>query len=67
MISDRQVRKVIELMQSEPTKAIAAVKAGMRERTARKWARLGKLPSEVKIAHSWRTREDPSLPCSQRN
>ena len=59
MISDRQVRKVIELMQSEPTQAIAAAKAGMSERSARKWARLGKLPSEVKIAHTWRTREDP--------
>ena len=31
MISDRQARKVIELMQSEPTKAIAAAKAGMSE------------------------------------
>jgi hypothetical protein len=61
MISDRQIRKVIELMQSEPTKAIAAAKAGMSERTARKWAKLGKLPSEVKIAHSWRTREDAFL------
>lgn len=61
MISDRQIRKVIELMQSEPTKAIAAAKAGMSERTARKWAKLGKLPSEVKIAHSWRSREDALL------
>jgi hypothetical protein len=59
MISDRQARKVIELMQTEPTKAIAAAKAGMSEGTARKWTRLGKLPSEVKIAHTWRTREDP--------
>jgi hypothetical protein len=59
MVSDRQVRKVIELMQSEPTKATAATKAGMSERTARKWARLGKLPSEVKITHTWRTRKDP--------
>ncbi len=53
MISDRQVRKVIELMQSEPTKAITAAKAGMCERTARKWCRLGKLPSEVTIARTW--------------
>lgn len=59
MISDRQARKVIELMQTEPTKAIAAAKAGMSERTARKWARLGQLPSEVKVPHTWRTREDP--------
>ena len=59
MISDRQARKIIELMQTEPTKAIAAAKAGMSERTARKWARLEKLPSEAKITHTWRTREDP--------
>jgi|WetSurMetagenome_2_1015567.scaffolds.fasta_scaffold60971_1 hypothetical protein len=59
MISDRQARKVIELMQSEDTQAIAAAKAGMSERTARKWARLGKLPSEVKMPHAWQTRDDP--------
>ncbi len=59
MISDRQARKVMELMKSEPTKAIAAAKAGMDEKTARKWARLGKLPSEIKVPHTWRTRVDP--------
>ena len=59
MISDRQAKKVIELMQSERTQAIAAAKAGMNEKTARKWASLGKLPSEVKAPHTWRTREDP--------
>jgi hypothetical protein len=59
MISDRQARKVIELMQSERTKAIAATKAGMNEKTARKWVRLGKLPSEIKASHTWRTRTDP--------
>jgi hypothetical protein len=59
MVSDRQVRKVMELMQSERTKAIAAAKAGMSERTARKWAHLGNLPSAVRIAHTWRTRKDP--------
>ena len=59
MVSDRQVRKMIELMQTEPTKAIAAAKAGMSEPTARKWTRSSKLPSEAKINHTWRTREDP--------
>ncbi len=59
MISDRQARKVITLMQTERTQAIAAAKAGMDEKTARKWALLGKLPSEVKISHTWRTRTDP--------
>lgn len=59
MISDRQIRKVIRLMQSNRTMAIAADKAGMSERTARKWIKRGKLPSELKAPHAWRTREDP--------
>jgi hypothetical protein len=31
----------------------------MDEKTARKYRRLGRLPSEVKEPHVWRTREDP--------
>jgi hypothetical protein len=49
----------MKLLQSEKTLAAAAAKAGMDEKTARKYRRLGKLPSEVKVEYSWRTREDP--------
>jgi hypothetical protein len=49
----------MKLIESEKTFATAAAKAGMDEKTARKYRRLGKLPSEVKVEHSWRTREDP--------
>jgi hypothetical protein len=35
MISDRQARKVIELMQSEPTKANAAAKVGREQENQR--------------------------------
>jgi hypothetical protein len=35
------------------------MKAGMDEKTARKYRRLGKLPSELDTAHTWRTRKDP--------
>jgi hypothetical protein len=59
MISDRQVRRVLELRQTEKTKALAADKAGMDVKTARKYARMGKLPSELQAAHTWRTRKDP--------
>jgi hypothetical protein len=59
MVSDRQVRRVMEYMQTERTKALAADKAGMDAKTARRYVRLGKLPSEVRGAHTWRTREDP--------
>ncbi|MGD9486674.1 MAG: IS21 family transposase [Calditrichaceae bacterium] len=45
-------------MKSEKTVAVAAAKAGMDEKTARKYLRLGKLPCDVKTEHGWRTRED---------
>jgi len=46
-------------MRSENTKANAAAKAGMDEKTARKYLRSGKLPSEMKKEHTWITRPDP--------
>ena len=47
------------MLQTENTQALAAAKAGMDVTTARKYRRLGRLPSEVAVTHSWRTREDP--------
>jgi hypothetical protein len=46
-------------MQTEKNFGIAAAKAGMDEKTARKYRRMGKLPSELKQQHTWRTRKDP--------
>lgn len=46
-------------MKSEKTRLIAALKAGMDRKTARKYLKLGKLPGEVKLDHHWRTRPDP--------
>lgn len=37
----------------------AALRAGMDPKTARKYVRSGKLPSEMKAARTWRTRKDP--------
>src|SRR5690348_2166412 len=37
----------------------AAMKAGMDRKTARKYVRAGKLPSEMAAPRDWRTREDP--------
>lgn len=37
----------------------AADKSGMSEKTARKYARTEKLPSERKRSHDWQTRQDP--------
>jgi hypothetical protein len=59
MVTDRQVRRLRKLIQKEPTKAAAAAKAGMDEKTARKYLRTGKLPSEIAAEHEWRTRPDP--------
>jgi hypothetical protein len=59
MVRDNQVRILMKLLQSGKSKKTAAAKAGMDEKTARKYERLGKLPSEVKCEHTWRTREDP--------
>ena len=59
MVTDQQVRRLWRLMASEKTMAGAAAKAGMDEKTGRKYRDLGKLPSEVKAEHTWRTREDP--------
>lgn len=58
MVTDQQVRRLFKFMQQEQTLATAAAKAGMDEKTARKYRRLGKLPSEVKQPHTWPTRKD---------
>jgi hypothetical protein len=59
MVKDQQVRRLFTLLQAENSQAVAAVQAGMDVKTARKYRRLGKLPSEVRVTHNWRTREDP--------
>ena len=59
MVTDQQVRRLKKLMQTEKTLAIAASKAGMDEKTARKYRDLDTLPSQCRAAHTWRTRQNP--------
>jgi len=59
MVTTNQVRILMRSLQSEKTKAIAAAKSGMDAKTARKYERLGQLPSEIRCEHTWRTRADP--------
>jgi hypothetical protein len=59
MVTNRQVRRLWKLMEEGKTLKAAAAKADMDEKTARKYVRLGRLPSEVAAEHRWRTREDP--------
>jgi hypothetical protein len=59
MVTNQQVRRLFKLIQSEKDFGIAAMKAGMDEKTARKYREIGKLPSELKQEHDWRTRKNP--------
>ncbi len=59
MVTDQQARRLWKLMKRQRTLANAAAKAGMDEKTARKYRDLGRLPSEVRAEHTWRTRPDP--------
>jgi transposase len=61
MITDRQVRRLRKLMKRERTLSSAASRTKMDEKTARKYLKLGKLPSEIMKDHTWRTRKDPFI------
>ena len=58
MVKDGQVRILMRRMHREKTLEAAAAKAGMTAKTARKYRRLEKLPSQSKVIHDWKTRED---------
>ncbi len=59
MVTDQQVRRLMELNQKENNFSVAAAKSGMSENTARKYLRDRNLPSQIKQERTWRTREDP--------
>ncbi len=59
MVTDEQVRRLMQEMEKGTGKARAADKAGMDEKTGRKYARENRLPSQMKADHDWRTRKDP--------
>ncbi len=62
MITDNQVIMLMKLVNQEKLLKTAAAKAGMSEKTARKYRKLAKLPSQCKVIHDWRTRLDPLGP-----
>ncbi len=47
------------MSKTEETQELAAAKAGMDVKTARKYLGTGKVPSEGKPERAWRTRKDP--------
>jgi hypothetical protein len=59
MVTENQVRRLRKLSNTEKNQEIAASKAGMDPKTARRYLALNRLPSEVKKERHWRTREDP--------
>ena len=59
MVTDAQVRRLKRLSKTESTQELAAAKAGMDVKTARKYLNCVKLPSEDRPERDWRTRKDP--------
>lgn len=59
---DRKVRKLMEAYQKTGNLTRSSLRADLDVKTARKYLRLGKLPSEVREARYWRTRADPFEP-----
>ena len=49
----------MSLLHEEQSLQVSADKVGMNRQTARKYRRIGKVPSELPAEHDWRTRADP--------
>ena len=56
---DRKVRKLMSEYEKTGVLRTAALRSDMDEKTARKYVKAGKLPSQMRVEHVWRTREDP--------
>jgi hypothetical protein len=56
---DRKARKLMEEYQKTGSLSKAALRADLDRKTARKYLKSGKLPSELRQERHWRTREDP--------
>lgn len=59
MVSNQQVRRLRMLIKKGINQYQAADKAGMTDRTARKYLKTGKLTDEIAKTHDWRTRQNP--------
>ena len=60
--TDGQVRKLMVEMAKHGRVGLAAMRAGLDRKTARKYVKGGKLPSETVAARTWRTRPDCRFP-----
>ena len=59
MVTDAQVRKLMEEHSRSGKVEQSSLKAGMHRNTGRKYLESGKLPSDSKGPRAWRTRPDP--------
>lgn len=59
MVTDKMVRILWRLVTAGKGLSVAAARCDMDDKTARKYRRLQRLPSELAKPHDWRTRVDP--------
>ena len=59
MVTDQQVRRLIDMQNKYEHQYQAADAAGMCSKTAHKYLKSGKLPSQCRVEHTWPTRQDP--------
>jgi hypothetical protein len=59
MKNDYEVKLYMSERRKGLSQKVAAARAGMSERTARKYEQARKLPSELKRPHDWQTRSNP--------
>ena len=59
MKKDGEIKLLIDERGKGASQKLAAARAGVSERTARKYEQAGKLPSQMKKAREHRTRDDP--------
>lgn len=59
MKKDGEVMLYMRERHKGTTQQVAAARAEMSERTARRYEKAGKLPSQIKQPRTWRTRENP--------
>jgi hypothetical protein len=59
MKKDTEVKLYMQERRKGLPQRLAAARAGMSERTARKYEKAGQLPSELKRPHDWPTRKNP--------
>ena len=59
MVTDQQIKRLFRMEKTEATRAIAAAKAGVCEKTARKYLKARRLPSQMKSERTHQTRTNP--------